>query len=278
MTINDAKKVMLDKVNLEIEVAELRDEIKAKERQIKKLRYEADEMQMQYDDLANSKMRQFFLGLTGKKEARLQEVQNEVRRVKGELTSAEFEAESLNARVEEIEQTGTEIEGVCNECLKMIEEVDGADVKRKLLSIRVVPRTRAEITDCLAEVKPLFTTAYDIYETRTGRPATPGTYINKDSEMRKLSREIEKGVNHIIELLNTYNLYVPEQIKIDFHAKWMEKENYWEEQQMAYDTMERIKKVEDWFYRLDNCWKVMQKQHEEAMQGLLEEVLAYLDD
>lgn len=38
MTINDAKKVMLDKVNLEIEVAELRDEIKAKERQVQKLK------------------------------------------------------------------------------------------------------------------------------------------------------------------------------------------------------------------------------------------------
>jgi len=278
MTINDAKKVMLDKVNLEIEVAELRDEIKAKERQIKRLRNEVDEMQMQYDDLANSKVRQFFLGLTGKKEARLQEAQNEVRRTNGELSSAEFELESLKKRVEDIEQTQAEIESVCNECMKVIEEMDGSDVKMKLISIGAVPRIRMEITEGLAEVKPLFTTAYDIYAIRTGVPTTPGTYINKDSEMRKLSREIEQGVNHIIEMLNSYNLYVPKEIKIEFHAKWMEKENYWEEQQMAYDTMERIKTVEEWFCRVENCWKVMQKQQKKEMQKVQEEVLAYLDD
>ncbi|MBQ8518447.1 MAG: hypothetical protein IJ455_02430 [Agathobacter sp.] len=278
MTINDAKKVMLDKVNLDIEAAELIDEMQAKEKQIKKLCYWAEEMQMQYDDLTNSGMRMFFLGLIGKKEARLQEAENEVRKKQGELSAARFELESLTSRVEDIEQTRTEIESVCNECLKVIEETDDTGVKNKLLAISELPKLRAEITDCLSEVKPLFTTAYAIYGTRTGRPTSPGTYINKDSEMRKHSRVIAKGVNHIIELLNTYNLYAPEEIQIEFHAKWMEKEGYWEEQQMAYDTMERIKKVEEWFCQLDNCWRVMSKQQKAVMQKLQEEVLAYLDD
>lgn len=278
MTINDAKKVMLDRVNLEIEAAELGNEIQAKEKQIKKLSYWADEMQMQYDDLANSGMRMFFLGLTGKKEARLQEAQNEVRRARGELSSAEFELESLKSRIEDIEQTRKEIESVCNECLKIIEETDDTGVKTKLLAIDEVPSLCSEISTCLAELRPLFTAAYDIYAMRTTTMTTPGTYMNKDSMMRKHSVLIENGVNHLIELLVRYNQYVPEEIKIDFHSKWMEKENYWEEQQMAYDTMERIKKVEEWFYRLDNCWKVMKKQQNEAMQRLQEEVLAYLDD
>lgn len=278
MTINDAKKVMLDKVNLEIEAAELGEEIKAKEKLIKKLRYEADEMQMQYDDLANSGVKQFFLGLTGKKEARLQEAQNEVRRTKGELSSAEFELESLKVRVEDIELTRKEIESVCNECLSLIDEVDGTEIKNHILAISEVPRLGAKISTCLTELRPHFTTAYDIYAIRATTMTTPGTHLNKDSMMRKHSGLIENGVNQIIELLNTYNLYAPEEIKIEFHAKWMDKENYWEEQQMAYDTMERIKKVEDWFYRLDNCWKGMGKQQKESMKKLQEAVLAYLDD
>lgn len=278
MTINDAKKVMQDRVNLEIEAAELRENILAKEKQIKKLEYCADEIQMQYNDLANSGMRQFFLGLVGKKEERLQEAQNEVRRTQGELSSVKFELESLKKRIEDIEQTIKEIENACEKCLELILETDGEGIKTKIIATSEVPRFCNEINICLADVKPLFTTAYDIYETRTGRPTTPGTYINKDSEMRKHSRGIENGVNHIIELLNTYNSYAPKEIKIEFHGKWMDKENYWEEQQMAYDTMERIKKVEDWFYNLDNCWKAIGKQQKEAMKKLQEDVLAYLDD
>lgn len=282
MNINDAKKVMLDRVNLEMEAAELGNEIQAKEKQIKKLSYWADEMQMQYDDLKNSGMRMFFLGLIGKKEARLQETQNEVRRTRGELSSAEFELESLKARVEDIQQTRKEIELVCNECMTLIAEMDGAQIKTKILAISEVPRLCAEICTRLAEVKPLFATAYDLYQTRTiahSRPsAMEGTFNNKDSDMRKLSKSIESGVDEIIQLLHTYNEYAPEEIKIEFHDKWMDKENYWAEQQMAYDSMERIKKVEDWFYRLDNCWKAMGKQKKEAMQKLQEEVFIYLDE
>ena len=283
MTINDAKKVMLDKVNLEIEAAELGEEIKAKEKQINRLRDEADEMQMQYDGLVNSGMQMFFLGLIGKKEARIEEAQNEARKAKGELSAAEFELRSFHARVEEIAQTKKEIESVCNECLKVIEENDDTGVKNKILAVGEVPRLIAEISTCLGEMRPLFTTAYDIYAApRTTRTTTGGSSIsafyNKDLEMRKQSKLIETKINQIIELLNTYNLYSPEEIKIEFHSKWMDKERYWEEQQMDYDTMERIKTVEDWFYRLDNCWKVMKKSQKAALQKVQEEVRAYLND
>lgn len=278
MTINDAKKVMLDKVNMDIEAAEIRNEILVKEKHIKKLEYWAEELQMQYDDLTNSGMRQFFLGLVGKKEERLQEAQNEVHKKNSELSSAKFELESLKNRLEDIEETTKEIEATCNTCLDVLAETDGEGVRTKLLAISEIPRLCTEITNQLKEVKPHFTTAYDIYQTRTGRPTTPGTYLNMDAMMRRHSKLIEDGVKHIIELLNAYNLYAPEEIKIEFHSKWMEKENYWEEQQKAYDTMERIKKVEDWFYRLDNCWKVMWKQQKEAMEKVQEEVLAYLDE
>ena len=280
MTINDAKKVMLDRVNLAIEEAQLREEIQASQKQIKKLEYWAEELQMQYDDLKNSGMRQFFLGLIGKKEERLQEAENEVRKKNAELSSAKFELQSQQSRLEEIEQTTKEIESTCDTCLDVIAETDGADIRTKLLAISDLPEICAEISDQLAEVKSLFATAYDIFSiqrTRTTTITSPGTYLNKDTMMRRHSKLIEDGVNRIIDLLNQYNQYAPEEIKIEFHSKWMETENYWEEQMMAYDTMERIKKVEDWFFRVDNCWKVMWKQQKEAMQKLQEEMFEYLD-
>lgn len=277
MNISDAKKVILDSVNLSIEETQLRDEIQATKKQIKNLEYWVDELQMQYDDLVNSATRQFFLGLIGKKEERIQEAENEVRQKKGELSSARFELESLERRLEDIEQTRKEIDTTCKACLAVISEVDGETTCAKLQAISELPKLCMEITNQLAAVKSQFTTAYDIYQTVTGRPTSPGTYINKDSEMRKQSRVIEKGINHILELLNAYNLYAPEEIKIEYHSKWMEKDNYWEEQQMAYDTMERVKVVEEWFFRLDNCWKAMRKQQKEALKKVEEEVLEYLD-
>lgn len=283
MNISDAKKVMLDRINLAIEEAQLSDEIQTKKKQMKKLEYWVDELQMQYDDLANSGMRQFFLGLIGKKEERLQDAQNEVRMKVAELSSVKFELESLQSKVEDIQQTKNEIESTCNTCLEVIAETDGDEMKSKLLSITEVSKVYADITDSLAEAKPLFATAYDIYAApRTSRTITGGSsvsaFYNKDYELKKQSRLIEKKINQIIELLNTYNLYVPDEIKIEFHSKWMEKENYWENQQMDYDTMERIKTVDEWFFGLDSRWKVMRKQQKEAMKKVEEEVLAYLDN
>lgn len=278
MTINDAKKVMLDRVNLDIEVAALRDEILAKEKQIKKLHYEADEMQMKYDNLANSGIRQFFLGLAGKKEARLQEVQNEVRRAKGELSSAEFDLASLKTRMEDIEQTIKEIESICNECLNKLVEIDGEEIKKKICAIYEIPRLRVEIAEKLAEMQQDFSKAYSLY--RVGEPTAScldGNANNRSSAMRKHSKVIADGVDEIIQLLNTYNLYAPDEIKIEFHDKWMDKKDYWENQQIPEDSLDRIKKVEDWFYRLDMCWKGLKKKQIVAMKEMQEAVFSYLD-
>lgn len=282
MNISDAKKVMLDRVNLAIEEAQLRDEIQATEKQIKKLEYWAEELQMQYDDLANSGMRQFFLGLIGKKEERLQEAENEVRKKNGELSAAKFELQSQQSRLEEIEQTTKEIEATCNTCLQTIADADGEAARTKLLAISELPKICMDITEHLAETKPFLKESYDIYAAPRVSRNTPGgssvsAYYNKDYEMRKQSKHIEEKVNRLIELLSTYNLYAPEEIEIEFHGAWMEKENYWEGQQMDYDTMERIKTVDEWFFGVDSRWKVMKKQQKEAMQKLQEEMFGYLD-
>ena len=283
MNISDAKKVMLDKVNLEIEETALSEELKEKEKQINKLENEVEELQREYDSLVNSGIRQFFLGLAGKKESSLQESQNQVRMKTAELSAVKFETESLQAKLEDISQTKSEIESTCNACLEIIAEADGNEMKRKLLSITEVDKLITEVTSSIKEAKPLFTTAYDIYAApRMSRTTTGGSnvsaFYNKDLEMKKQSKLIEKQMNHIIELLNAYNMYVPDEIKIDFHGKWMEKENYWEDQQMDYDTMERIKKVDEWCYYLEANWKVMRKQQKATMKKVEEEVLAYLDN
>ena len=63
MTINDAKKVMLDKVNLEIEFVELSKEIRAKEKQIKGLESDVQDAEYSYSQLENSGIKQFFLAI-----------------------------------------------------------------------------------------------------------------------------------------------------------------------------------------------------------------------
>lgn len=282
MNISDAKKVIRDKVNLDIEAAQLMQDIHIKEKQIKKCSVDVNNAEENYNELQNSKVKQLFLGLTGQKATRLQEAQNEWRRLRGELASAEFEISSLKARAVEIEQTSKEIESVYKECLDKVGEVDGETIKRQIQSIKGIPNLCDIIGKEINEINGLIKTSYDLYEIRAVRDTRasftiPGTFINKDYEMRKQSERIADAINQIISSLDAYNQIAPSEIQIEFYEKWMDNEKYWENQAMSSDTMQRIQKVEDWVYRLEMCWKGMKKQQTATMQKLQEEVLAYLD-
>ena len=278
MNISYAKKVMLDRVHLATEEAQLNDEIREKEKQVKKLVNIAEEKQKEQNSLENSGMRQFFLGLMGKKEQYLQDAQNEVRRSNSELSAAKFELESLQKKSEEIRQTIQETESVCHDCVKIIAEDGGQDIRMKLLAITEVPNLCATISEKMAAMNPHFNNSYAIW--RVGEPtasAFDGNANNRSKAMRKHCKLIENGVNEIIELLNTYNSYVPDEIKIEFHDKWMDNEKFWTEQDMPENSLDICRKVEDWAFRLETCWKGMKKQQTATMQTLREEVLAYLD-
>ena len=278
MNISDAKKVMLNRINLSIEESQILGEIREKEKLVKKLTNILEEKQENQYSLENNKVRQLVLVLMGKKQEYLQDAQNEVRRSNSELLSAQFELESLHKKLEEIQQSIEEMAEVNAECLNVIAE-DGQDIKLKLLAVNEVPGLCYFISEKMSAMKPHFDNSYAIW--KVGDPTSScmdGNASNRSRAMRNHCKVIENGVNEIIELLNTYNLYVPDEIKVDFHDKWLENDSYWDNQPLPDTSLELIRTVEDWFYRLDRCWKGIKKQQNEIIWELQAEVLSYLNE
>lgn len=271
------KKVVLNRIELEAERAELYEQIPSVEKKIKKLTYWAEEAQLNHDDLANSKMRLFFLGIVGKKEERLQKEENEVRKTRADLRAAEFELNSIKDRIESIGLELNITEDIFDKFINQLEGEDGIEMKARMLAVKELPNLRFLISEKIVETKPLFIKADEIWEYGDIQTNLSGRrYNKKDSTLRKHSKLIQQSVDELIVLLNQYNLYAPEEIKIIFHQEWMDNKEYWDNQQLAYDSHERIKKVDDWFYRLENCWNNMKKQQSEAEEILRSEVLEYL--
>ena len=90
MDIKERKKILFDVIQLEKERDEFKEEIFVKEKEMKKLNSDLEYAQEEYNKLENSGIQKFFLGITGKREARLQEAQNEIRRIRSEIASVDF--------------------------------------------------------------------------------------------------------------------------------------------------------------------------------------------
>ncbi len=277
MDNTEMKKVVINRIELEAERANLYEQMPSVEKKIKQFLYLTDEAQVSLDNLKNSKGRQFLLGIIGQKETRLQELENELRKVRGDLRAAEFELGSIKDRIESIGLELNITESTFDEFVELLENEDSEEMKVRLLAVKELPNLRHHIREKFVELKLLLKKAEEIWVYGDLDTDLSGRrYNRKDSTLRKHSKLIQKSVDELVALLNQYNIYAPEETKIIFHQDWMDNKEYWDNQQMAYDSHERIKKVDEWFYRLENCWNKMKKQQNEAEEILRSEVLEYL--
>ena len=269
----ETKKTILERVNIEIERTDLQESIALLEKQIKRLRGDVEDMQGEYDNLSGSSVKGFFLGLTGKKETRLQEMQNDIRKLRSELANAEFEINSANARIEEIVKEVNSKQEDFQESMKLYEKENGVEAIKELRTILELPIICKEIEKIFPDIKPLVTNAADIMSVRYGTTVyTSAGVINKDAEMRKCFHKMRDLVKPLIEHLEDYNTLVPEALQIDYHAKWMDDEEFWVNLVMAMDTYDRIRKVDEWFYGVYYCWQHLRKQRNEVIKTLTEKV------
>lgn len=271
--MKDARMTILERVNIEIERTDLQESIALLEKQIKRLSGDIEDAQSEYDNLSDSGMKGFFLGLTGKKETRLQEMQNNIRKLRSELVSAEFEVNSAKARIEEIVKEVKNTQESFQECMMLYEKENGVEAIKELRTILELPTICKEIEKIFPEIKPLVTNAADIMSVRYGTTVyTSAGVFNKEAEMRKCFHKMRDLVKPLIEYLNDYNTLVPEALQIDYRAKWMDDEDFWVNLVMAADIYDRITKVDEWFYGVYNRWNSLRKQRNEVIKTLTEKV------
>lgn len=277
MEQKEMKKLIIHRIELEANRAELYEQIPELEKKMKKTANCVEEAQLNLDNLMNSKARQFVYGLIGQKESRIQQAENELRKARGDLKSVEFELDSIKDRIESIGLELNITESTFDTFMALLENEEGEEMQVRLLALKELPNLRHLIREKIVELKQLLKRAEEIWVYGDIQADLSGRrYNKKDTTLREHTIPLKQAISELIALLNQYNTYAPEETKVIFHEDWMDDEKYWDGQQLAEDSHARIQKVDDWFFRFESVWNKMKKQQNEAEEILRSEVLEYL--
>lgn len=277
MDRNEIKKIVINRIELEAERANLQEQISSLEKNVRKQTALLEEAEESKQRVANSKLNMLVLGVFGKKEERLQQEDNNVRKVRGEVNAAQFELDSVNNRLQSIavELNGTE--DLLEEFLSSLEGEEGNAIRWRIIALKELSNMRYAIGEDIVQMKAVLKKAEEIWIYGDIKADLSGRRFNtKDSTLRAHTALIKSAVSDLIEHITRYNAYAPEEIKIIFHEDWMDDKDYWAGQQLAEGSHARIQKVDDWFFRFESVWNKLKKRQNEAEEIMRSEVLEYL--
>lgn len=273
----ELKQIVIERIQLEQSRTELLEQLPSLEKNAKKFANLLEMAEESKQKLENSKLNQLVLGVFGKKEERLQQEENNVRKARGEANAAQFELDSAKERIHSIavELSGTE--DLLEEFLSTLEGEEGNNIRWRIIALKELSSMQYAIGEDIVEVKALLKKAEEIWIYGDIKADLSGRrYNSKDSTLRAHTVLIKRAVSDLLEHIARYNAYAPEEIKITIHEDWMDNKDYWAGQQIAEDSHARIKKVDDWFFRFESFWNKLKKRQKEAEDIMRSEVLEYL--
>ena len=273
----ELKQIVVERIQLEQSRIELLEQLPSLEKNAKKFANLLEIAEESKQKLEKSKLNQLVLGVFGKKEERLQQEENNVRKARGEANAAQFELDSAKERIHSIavELSGTE--DLLEEFLSSLEGEEGNDIRWRIIALKELSSMQYAIGEDIVEMKALLKKAEDIWVYGDIKADLSGRrYNSKDSTLRAHTALIKRTVSDLLEHIARYNAYAPEEIKITIHEEWMDNKDYWAGQQIAEDSHARIQKVDDWFFRFESLWNKLKKRQKEAEDIMRSEVLEYL--
>ena len=273
----ELKQIVVERIQLEQNRMELLEQLPSLEKNAKKFANLLEIAEESKQKLGNSKLNQLVLGVFGKKEERLQQEENNVRKARGEANAAQFELDSAKERIHSIavELSGTE--DLLEEFLSSLEGEEGNDIRWRIIALKELSSMQYAISEDIVEMKALLKKAEEIWVYGDIKADMSGRrYNSKDSTLRAHTALIKRTVSDLLEHIARYNAYAPEEIKITIHEEWMDNKDYWAGQQIAEDSHARIQKVDDWFFRFESLWNKLKKRQKEAEDIMRSEVLEYL--
>lgn len=273
----ELKQIVVERIQLEQNRMELLEQLPSLEKNAKKFANLLEIAEESKQKLENSKLNQLVLGVFGKKEERLQQEENNVRKARGEANAAQFALDSVKERIHSIavELSGTE--DLLEEFLSSLEGEEGNDIRWRIIALKELSSMQYAIGEDIVEMKALLKKAEEIWVYGDIKADLSGRrYNSKDSTLRAHTALIKRTVSDLLEHIARYNAYAPEEIKITIHEEWMDNKDYWAGQQIAEDSHARIQKVDDWFFRFESLWNKLKKRQREAEDIMRSEVLEYL--
>ena len=277
MERNEIKKLIINRIELEAERANLQEQIAPLEKKVRKMTVLLEDAEESKRRVEESKIGMLVLGVFGKKEERMQQEDNNVRKARGDANAAQFELDSVHNRLQSIavELNGTE--DVLEEFLATLEGEEGNAIKWRIIALKELSNMRYAIGEDIVEMKAVLKKAEEIWVYGDIKADLSGRrYNSKDSTLRAHTSLIKNAVSDLIEHITRYNAYAPEEIKVIFHEDWMDNKDYWAGQQLAEDSHARIQKVDDWFFRFESLWNKLKNRQYEAEEIMRSEVLEYL--
>lgn len=273
MDIRGIKKFIHSFIELEIERATLQEQIILLEKNVNKMENILENAEESKHSLENSSFNMFLFGIFKKKEERLEQEEIKVRRAREDFNFAQFELDSAKERLLSVIAEIDNSEDKLQELLNLLENEDKV-IKENVVALKEISNMRYLITEDIANMKAVLKRAEEIWVYGDIHVDFTGTRYNKrDSTLRDHTILIEREISNLIEHMERYNTYAPDEIKLDYHEGWMDNKAYWEGQEVAVDSHGRIKRVNDWFCRFNSLWNELKSTQDETEERMRNQMI-----
>lgn len=243
-------------------------ELNSKELEKNQLKSALTEVDNKIEELNSSSLKNILLSLTHKKEATLQELEDELSALNSKLVIAEYEETSLKAKLDTISKENEEI------YIQLLANPDITnEIKNKLITFHNFPTLCESITNKLKELKKFCSLADDIYYYGDIHYDKMGhKYNKKEITLKEYANSIKNNSNELVKLLNQYNTIVPSDKTISLNEEWMDNPTYWNNQQIASDSYNRISEVNTWLVQFNLDWRIKNTLHQAILTNLKDQI------
>ena len=275
--MNILRKQMEERVDLYAEISELRSQIDSKEKEVKRLKEVAEIEQADVEALSGGGIKNALLGFIGRKDAMLEKEQREARDARLAAVTAEFEFDSMKRRIDNIEQELIASKAVEKAYLTEVKNRLDADtierIQRKLVAVQQLPIVCEQIGHKNPVIKRMTEDELSIYTFGDVKLQQAGFNRNVTSQsLWKISKEMEKELEELLVLLKEYNLYVPEEYRVELQEEWMITPQYLYKPEEVTHNHDGFVKIEKWHYSFRWNWKKLKNAHREIVVNLCEEL------
>ena len=257
--------LLIRRMALEEEYAELVPQLRPLERDIQKLKVEANNKQLDADQLTRPGLRNRVLGWTGKKEAALTNAIREARTAREHLNAAEYRLETLRSRTTTIRQELDATADTEEQFLRQWEQQAGhshTEARALLQQLKQSTELLTRLPEEVDTLKSLLSVVERYYVTGDIQTDLTGhRYDNKFRTMKAHCPPCQDALTALLATLSTYTDFFDIHLQAVASGPWTNQTDYLTAQSFdAKELFERVDQVSCWLSQLEFALKTQNSQ------------------
>jgi len=263
--LQNLRTLLIRRMALEEEYAELVPQLSPLQRDIQRLKVEANNKQLDADQLTKPGLRNLVLGWTGKKEAALTNAIREARTAREHLNTAEYRLETLRSRTAAIRQELDATADAEKQFLRQWEQQTGRSHTEAQALLQQLEQSTALLTRLPEEVntlKSLLSVVERYYVTGDIQTDLTGhRYDNKFRTMKAHCPPCQDALTALLATLSTYTDFFDIHLQAVVSGPWTDQTDYLTTQSFdAKELYERVDHVSRWLSQLEFALKNQKSQ------------------